>query len=235
MLGLWQKTIESETWGSRTIQVECEKCHCSYYYLLTRRGRGFGVHNLSVDLATATKVANEQSQSSLKKRLGNEAEPVPCPKCNWINADLVEGYRLSRFESLSSMALGIGLWGTTAMLALAFCSYIKPGFGQSWALFFLIAGPPITLPLGASLIILRDALRRRIHPNRDFDLHGTLPRGTPLAWIQDRTTGELRLVARKSRGEDRQGIWVEFWIGRDSFPDLCCCCLGTPTPGSEVS
>src|SRR6185437_12238268 len=42
---------------------------------------------------SATDRSMAGAQRRLAKRLSTEADLVPCPKCHWINSDLVKGYR----------------------------------------------------------------------------------------------------------------------------------------------
>jgi hypothetical protein len=127
MFLFWEKRVDAEQGGGRVVRVECARCGCEYFYKLTRIGKGSRSVPYGVGVARATRSVQEQSKSDLARRLATEAELVPCPKCNWINEDLVQGYRCGRYRSFGSLAIGIGVVGTAFSLMAAWFISIGPG------------------------------------------------------------------------------------------------------------
>ena len=131
MFAYWGKHVASEHVGGRIVRVECAKCGCEYFYELTRIGTGSGTAPYGIGTASATRSAKEQSQRDLGQRLAFEAELVPCPKCNWINDDLVNGFRLGRYRRLGRVAIGVGFVGVIGSLIGAWYISIGPAVDRA--------------------------------------------------------------------------------------------------------
>src|SRR5665213_2105223 len=127
MFLFWEKRVDAEQGGGRVVRVECAKCGCEYFYELTRIGTGSRSVPYGIGVARATRSVQEQSKRDLTRRLATEAELVPCPQCNWINDDLVQGYRCGRYRSFGTLAIGIGVVGTALSLVAAWFISIGPG------------------------------------------------------------------------------------------------------------
>src|SRR5213079_1790864 len=93
------KTFEAARAGECVVGVVCDKCGCQYYYELARIGTGASTASYGIGASRASQKSHDQSEIDLRRRLGMEAELVPCPRCNWINDELVQGYRLGRYRS----------------------------------------------------------------------------------------------------------------------------------------
>jgi hypothetical protein len=119
MLFYFNKQIHSEHVGQRVVGVVCTNCGCEYYYELARLGLGSGTAHYGIGVGAATRSAQENSRRDLAQRLVGEAELVPCPKCYWINDDLIQGYRRARYRRLGTFALGVGFFGTVISLICA--------------------------------------------------------------------------------------------------------------------
>lgn len=225
MLFYFEKQIETVNIGGRVVGVACNKCGCEYFFELTRIGTGIGTAHYGIGTASATRSAREQSQHDLRQRLALEAELVPCPKCNWINDELVQGYRLGRYRRLGMLALGVGFFGTVGSLICAWFISIGPAIDRVALPYFLFYGPLLFVSFAIGMILLRSWMRSRIEPNRNFPLAPKLPRGSPPALLADESSGQLRpAAADESRGTVPID-WHDFQIGRHSFPPLCCGCL----------
>src|SRR3954464_13576384 len=87
------KDYSSTVSGRRLVSVVCEKCQTSYRYELTRQGHGSASSPYFLFADDLEDRAADRAQGNLAKRLDREAELVPCPKCYWINQDLVNRYR----------------------------------------------------------------------------------------------------------------------------------------------
>lgn len=216
----WAKHIHAERIGGRMVCVACARCECEYFYKFTRVGTGTGTAHYGLGVGRATATANKEAQKDLDRRLATESELVPCPKCNWINDDLIAGFRRGRYRNLGQAAKLIA--GIAAILALV--------FGVTWAvaapasvLYFLIV-PAGLLAAAGGLFLLQSALRNRIQPNRDHPSPPQLPPGSPPALVRDPESG-LLVVAKPPELLDVSHEWVDFQVGRQSWPLVCCDCL----------
>jgi hypothetical protein len=226
----WGKRVESEHVGGRVVRVECTMCGCEYFYVMTRIGSGSGTAPYGVGVAGATRSAQEQSQRDLGQRLVLEAELVPCPKCNWINDELVQGYRLGRYRGVDTFAPAVGIVGAAGALICAWFISIGPAADRPALPYFLFGGPTLFIFLAAGMILLQNWMRSRIQPNRDFPLTPRLPPGSPPALLREPSSGVL-MPAKP--GHSRVSVasdWHDFQIGRHELPLLCCGCLRSPTP-----
>ncbi len=233
MVIYWDQKIQAESLGGQIAHVHCEKCEFSYYYLLTRMGRGTGVAPYSLGTTGAAEAAHVMSQTDLRERLENEAETVPCPKCHWISTELVNGYRRSQYRLFNTAAVFVVLVGSASFLIASWYFSIGPVLDRWLVPYCLIGGPLASIALGAALIGLRNWLRSLIQPNRDFATAGKLPFGTPPALIRDDATGKFQLADPSLSNRHSQEKWVEWSFSHKSLPEICCECLGPPTPGRE--
>ena len=228
MVLYFQRRVETALIGSGIVSVECRKSGFHYYYELTRIGTGASVAPYGIGAASAERSATRQSRQELTTRLGGEAELVPCPNCHWINADLVAGYRKSRYRQLGWLAAIIAFFGTISCLYCAWFVANGPAADQGALPYFLIYGPVLCLCLAGVTILMRSWLRAHIRPNQQFPQARQLPPGTPPALIANESTGELEVAdtSRSNNANINTKEWHEFQIGRDHFPKICCVCLG---------
>jgi hypothetical protein len=210
--------------------VKCDKCGAEYAYELARVGLGRAAAPYGVALGSIRQGAQEQADQQLAERLRFEAELVPCPKCHWINEDLVRGYRLSRYRLLGPMAAGIAFFGSVASLIGAWFVAIGPAADRGAFPYFLYVGPAVFVTLGISLLLVRNWCRGQIHPNRDFPLAPILPPGTPPALKVDQRTGHFIVVERTAKEPGKADQWHEFQLGRHRLPEICCWCLAPTSP-----
>jgi hypothetical protein len=221
----WEKKINAQSVGQRVASVECTKCGCKYFYLLTRIGVGEGTAPYSIGTASATRSAQQESQRDVEQQLAAEAELVPCPSCHWINDDLVRGFRLGRYRHAGKLALGVGAAGTAISLVFGWALSVGPAVNRETAPFLLFGGPLFFISLAAATLLHRSWVWNRIQPNRDFPLPPKLPPGTPPALLLDRSSGKLiPSKPTESRTSDADDC-CQFAIGRDRLPLICCSCL----------
>ena len=225
MVPYWGKRVASEHVGLRLVPVKCMKCGCEYFYELSRIGIGSRTAHYWIGKASAARSAHGQSQRDLARRLALEAELVPCPKCNWINDDLVYGFRLGRYRRFGMFAFGVGFIGTVGSLIGAWFISIGPAADRAALSYFLFGGPILFILLASGMILLRNWMRCRIQPNRDFPLPPKLPTGSPPALIWDEKSGELTPVNPGHPQDCITNDWHDFQIGRHELPLLCCDCL----------
>ncbi len=211
------KRFDSTQVGRRVVKVECNRCGCEYFYELTRIGIGAASAPYGIGTGSASRRAQKLSETDLQKRLTREADLVPCPRCNWINDELVQGYRRGRYRGLNKLALLVGIIGTACGLICAWFVSIGPPADRGAVPYVLFGGPAVFVLLTIAVILLRNALRWLIRPNRHFPRAPKLPPNTPPALMLDSATGQLRLAGlctidptqEKTIGEvDRTGITV---------------------------
>ena len=226
---------ESSSVGLRMIEVACERCGHGYYYELARVGSGSASAPYGVGNRRAARIAEEDARKDLGRRLDREAELEPCPRCHWINAELVAGYRAGRFRRWGKFAAGLAGFGTVASLIAAWFLSRGPAADRGAVPYVLWGGPAVFGGAALLLLGLRAWLRGRIRPNRDHPLPPALPAGCPPALIWDEAIGDFRAAAPRHPEDDEEfGGWADFQVGRDAMPALCCACLLPAGPKSSA-
>ena len=219
--------------GGCVVGVVCDNCGCTYYYQLARIGTGAHTAHYGLGTSSASQQAQEQSETDLQRRLALEAELVPCPQCNWISAELVNGYRLGRYRAVDKVAFALGFAGSILSLVVAWFLYIGSPLDR-WALpYVLIGGPATFAALTMTLLLLRSWLRGRIQPNRAFPDEPRLPPATPPALLLEPATECLRLAKPPSTPAAEL---LDVPVGRHELPATCCECLepGTTDHGYPI-
>lgn len=221
------KRFASASFGSAVVGVRCDRCACEYYYELARIGAGQGTAHYNMGQEGAAEAAQTRAELDLQERLKTEAELVPCPKCHWINDELVQSYRRGRYRGFMKAPLILGVIGVAISLLVWWILSTRSSRPdeQRAAMYFLFGGPALAAALVGGAFVLRALLRLRIQPNRHFPEPPQLPPGTPPALLKDAATGELRPHRRSAMVDG----WQEFQIGRHYFPLVCCNCLKPAT------
>jgi hypothetical protein len=233
MLLYYAKRFDSAQVGARIVSIQCDKCGCEYFYELARIGVGTASAPYGAGQDAAARKSQETSQRDLDARLSYEAELVPCPKCGWINEDLIRGYRLGRLRQVGTWAIGIAIVGSASSLIAAWFTSTGGARDRELLPYFLYAGPAAFIAIGVLLLLFRAIARRRIQPNADFPLAPRVPPGTPPALVFDAETGEFRVAAPSQQVTTLIDEWREFQLGRDALPYVCCGCLKSVEPGCE--
>ncbi|NLX96479.1 MAG: hypothetical protein GXY83_09915, partial [Rhodopirellula sp.] len=220
------KQIDSSCTGERLVTVVCGKCGCEYYYQLTRIGQGSGTAPYWIGMARAARLARERSEKDLGQRLEHEAELVPCPKCHWINEDMVRGYRRSQYPRMGALAAAVALIGIAGCLIAAWFVSLGPAADRGLLPYLLFAGPIMFLTLAVATILLRNWMRGRIDPNANYPAPPRLPPGSPPPLVIDEDSGVLRPPMRDLTSLRAVPEWLDMQIGRHEIPLVCCDCLG---------
>jgi hypothetical protein len=221
--------FESARAGVRLIPVECSNCGCKYFYELARIGTAATSAPYGIAAAGAARRANEGSEYALQGRLEAEAELVPCPSCNWINQELIEGYRRSRYRNLGPLTLAMGFAGAILSMVCAWFISIGPPADRGLLPYFLFGGPAAFASFTAGMLLLRSYLRRRIQPNRNFPSAPTLPFASPPALLRD--NGRLRpAIPMQPPVDENEGL-LDLQFGRHDLPPICCQCLQPASAG----
>ena len=232
MVFYYGKRFDSASIGARLVAVVCDKCGCEYQYELARVGSGAASAPYTIGSASAAQSATEKARQDLDRRLGEEAELVPCPKCHWINEELVAGYRRGRYRGWTKLAGGLGLVGTLAAMVGAWFVSTGPAADRGALPYFLFGGPTISITIAGLILLMRHLLRSRIQPNKDYPLVPRLPHGSPAALLRNPATGELEPAGPTPQPGGGDGAWMDYQVGRSTFPPLCCECLAPAAPRS---
>ncbi len=227
------KEIAVNVTGKRLKPVACEKCASSFFYELTRVGVGKASSPFFLAQGWARKRAEKSARRNLDKRLAREAEMVPCPKCHWVNQDLIEMYRRRQYRGgwmLIALLIVAGVIATPVITAEL---YNSPGFRFDRAIPTQIAIFSLFLLAAVIVWFVRRMLRERINPNATFPSLPNLPPGTPPALMEttDPQTGEKQHTVFPSSLPPQAGPapWATFRPAQVQFPDVCCVCLQPAT------
>ena len=102
------KRFESARTGLCLVGVECDECGCEYFYELARIGSGGAVRPTGSGRPRQLFGRRGRGEAQPAKTTGLRSGACPCPKCNWIDEELVHGYRLGRFRWVGILTLGVG-------------------------------------------------------------------------------------------------------------------------------
>ena len=224
------KRYEAASIGVRLVAVRCDQCGFEYFYELARIGAGSAHAPYGIGQSAAARSSTDKSQQDLGKRLSHEAELVPCPKCHWINDDMISGYRQSHYRRWATFAVGWGCVGTVASLICAWFVSLGPQADRGSLPFFLAVGPAGFLASAAAVLLLRNWLRRQIRPNDSYPSPPKLPSGAPPPLIMDPETGQLQPATQPIPTTDVNTEWIETQVGRIELPKCCCGCLSEAEP-----
>lgn len=227
----WSKHINIEELGRRIVSVECSNCGCEYYYTLIRIGTGSATAHYSIGVEKATRAARKQAREDLNRRLESEAELVPCPKCFWVNDELIQGYRLGRYRSAGTYAAVFAFFGACIPLVYAWHYYTDPAAARTTLTYYLLGGTALFWLIALAIVGVRRFLRSLIQPNRYFPEPPRLPPGVPTAHLLDAGSGELVPVNSQVPEDAANRRWIDFRIGNDYIPMVCCDCLQEATDG----
>jgi len=225
------KSFTARLRGSRMCPVVCEKCQTSFVYELIRQGVGRGSAPYYIGQASAAARAEAGARKMLEKRLNREREPVACPGCNWVNADLIVGYRKTRYRNLATggiaIALGLGF--------VAFVSVLLSGHRyENNTMPAILSAATVAIVIGGGCVGLQWLLRSRINFNKSFPNQPKLPAGTPKGYTEQELTSVRqitqsgRFVPADAEANAYPG-WIVFRAGHLALPRVCCECLAPAT------
>lgn len=223
------KEITTSIAGQRVETIICEKCGKAFYYELTRVGIGKGSAPYFIAQKSASNRAVAAAERDLSKRLDQEAELVPCPKCYWVNQDLVDRYRRRQFRRAPLLIVILVVAGFVAAPLVAAGLTEVLGYNSRVPGMTMLAIFAVGLLSPAWVLVIRRTLRNRIDPNATYPRRPTIPPGTPPALVEHRVpqTGEMQLTLAPS-GEVERTVdpkWAMFRPGQVQLPPICCICL----------
>jgi hypothetical protein len=223
------KQFTSSATGQRLARVECDRCGTEYFYQLSRVGTGVGVAPYFLGTGRAARVAEKGAARDLERALSRGTELVPCPKCSWINEDLVHSYRRTRHRAWGKAALYT--FGSALFIALTIVPLLMIGDPDALPIIALIVVGLIVLAGGA--LAVQKWSRGQINPNRNFPDAPELLPGTPPALVKDPVSGEITIAPAIRAAVAPVGEWCDFQLGRHSLPPVCCDCMKDASPGHE--
>jgi hypothetical protein len=231
MLAYFGRNYHFDSIGVRLVEVSCDQCGTRYFFEMARIGSGAATAPYAIGTARAERSAAKRAQRDRDRRLNEEAELVPCPKCQWINDHLVAGYRRGRYRGATKTAAGIGFAGITLTLITAWVASLGPAPAhRATIVSILTIGMAISIAIPGSILLVRHFLRQRIQPNRNHPLPPELPHGSPIALVRNSATGELEPAGQPLKPWDGDGGWMNYQVGRTTFPPICCECLEPSSP-----
>lgn len=221
MVGYFGKRVEVTNFGKKIVPVKCEKCGCEYFYELSRMAKGVRYADFDLFQRWATQSATTDAARNLDNRLDDEAELVPCPQCEWVNDELVEGYRRSKFRNLGWLAFAIAIGGT--LLSLFGACLISAAPDSNQFLYPLLGGPAISFAIAGLLLLFRKSYRLTIQPNWRHPLPANVPIHTPPALFHEKNTGKF--VRARDSFIEHGDVPFAYAIGQTVLPNVCCVCV----------
>jgi hypothetical protein len=214
----FSRTFATSLAASITKRVECEKCRCTYFYHLAR----------PYATKRARTTTRAEARAELRAWLKHESEPVPCPKCGWIQAYMVRELLRASHPWMSWLGKAIFivtftlLGGLLLGLSIARPDRVKP------ALPYFGAAALVASAAGGALLARRHVLTQRIDPNRDYPQHPRPIPGAPPPLLPagpPDESGAVMLVCARPVEPDFEDDWLA-WQLADRFVRVCCVCSG---------
>lgn len=139
--------------GTRAKTVKCEKCQVGYVYQVTRKATG--------PLSSLMEPKRHNVNYILDAVLNSAIEPVPCPSCGWLQADMIpitKGRQKRWMITAGGMTLVVAIVG---MLVGVATLTAKSSTAGKWEL----AGSSLILVVSMGLYAGRAYLVSRFNPN----------------------------------------------------------------------
>jgi hypothetical protein len=223
------KVFTATQTGQRLERVTCEKCGTVFHYELTRVGLGKGSAPYLIGQAAASQRAEAAAEKDLRKRLDEEAELVACPKCHWVNQELIDRYRRRQYRRAPLLIVVIFIAGFVAAPMLGAGLTEAFGYGSRAPSIVTLTVMAVCLSSPVWVLLGRRQLRGRIDPNITYPRRPTVPPGTPPSLVEtrDAQTDELQLVPVPARDDSSMRVseWAVFRPGQVQLPPVCCICL----------
>jgi hypothetical protein len=185
--------------------VRCEKCQFEYVYLLSRRAKGEATSFLFLDNKGARERAQSRAADRLSQKLEQSCDPVPCPECGWLQAEMIARARHLRY---SWMGMTARVLCPIAALFVFVVILITANLQESRsrdAREFLIAAWSVSALLAAAAIgisVLAWQLPKRLDPNAE-DLEIRKQRGKSLALGKEEYLKQLAQFEDEKTGKPK--------------------------------
>jgi hypothetical protein len=157
---------EAQASGAVARNVKCEKCATPYHYFLLRTVSASVTSGFE---SIAGEGAAGWAQYGVTRGLETGTEIAPCPKCGWVQAEMIKETR-RRFGWWAKWLAGILLGGAGLiwvwLIVLPACIAdftIDPEVGRFWK------GLSGALVAGAvGIVVVRVLMLQRVDPNRGY-------------------------------------------------------------------
>jgi uncharacterized tellurite resistance protein B-like protein len=83
--------------GKKHVQVLCSNCDATYWYQVEREAESSARSFLWLDIKQTKKRAAEKSRDKVSELLQDAIDPVPCPDCGWLQADMCLELKKQKF------------------------------------------------------------------------------------------------------------------------------------------
>src|SRR5262245_30600950 len=83
--------------GSMMKSCHCASCGADYFYEVVRSATGTGMSFLWLNNKGAAQNAESAARQQLEAQLKAAIDPVHCPTCGWLQADMVAQLKNARF------------------------------------------------------------------------------------------------------------------------------------------
>lgn len=194
---VYKENFTTTQTGQVVKAVVCEKCQTEYFYVLSRKSVGHGTAVYGIGQASAAKHASAVAEKSLKQKLEQEVDLVPCPHCHGLNQEMVEQYRGQIGADLTKVIvapaiLGSIVAGFTLMFTIGNPFRKEVAETQMLALYFFGGG----IVLSVVMQIWRAIRRKTFDPTKVTPETVSALSGAPEALLPviDEQTGQAKLV-----------------------------------------
>jgi hypothetical protein len=216
----------------RLVPVICEKCQTEYSYLLARFGVGTGTAPYMIGQDAARQRAQNAAMKQALQRVQNEAELVPCPKCNWVSQPLIAAVRKRAHRGWTVAAIAAAVLGAfSELIVYGIMSDTYVGRTDELILWTIALVGIVGIPVALYCI----GRHRRLQLDPNLHVNRALPIGTPPALLPgvDPATGEQVYVPA---GEHQPlaatlapGLPLPLRPGQLYVPPVCMACLAPAT------
>lgn len=227
----------SDTAGSVMRAVCCEKCGHQYQYELVRRGVGTAstVYGIASDWAQERAAA--KAERVLQQRLKTGADPVPCPRCGWLQADMVREINRRRYRALRWWGWRLGLACLPFLLLILYVlvsSRLWPPPTSNGRIMLAAALGGTVLGLGLPLVIV-PLLKRLFDPNANYRTR-LAATDSSAAGSSAASAGEVVASASsKGKATGDGSRWWSVQLLHVRYPNLCCVCLASDVQMAHAS
>jgi hypothetical protein len=147
--------------GARHTNVRCEKCDEWYHYEIVRTGRGES-RSISEDAAAAG--AELVAAARVTQELDRGVEIVPCPKCGWVQADMVKELKRRTGQWLL-LHIKIAVAAAAILFAVHVGMRLFATPDEPHPRIIEVRYSIIAVGVAAMLVVLRLMLQRQVDPN----------------------------------------------------------------------
>lgn len=148
------------------------------------------------DSTNARSKAIEKAQTDLERKLNLVTEPVPCPKCHWVNEKMALDYKRRCYSGCGALAICLAIFVCSISLVIAWYLSNGPAADRGAIPFFLVYCPSVMAGFTVLVLVACAVLRSRVDVNRYYPTPPELPPEVPPASIVDPVTGKLSNVKR---------------------------------------